>query len=90
MNIPKNFYIEGVLLNNSEVKPMEEILYNIEIHKEENKFLGRIFSDVDGIKEFKNERLDELLRDMTLDMQLALDEFTTRSTDFSETHEDHK
>ena len=90
MNIPKNFYIEGVLLNNPEVKPMEEILYNIEIHKEENKFLGRLFSDVDGIKEFKNERLDELLRDMTLDMQLALDEFTTRSTDFSESHEDHK
>ena len=31
---------------------MEETLYNIEIHKESNGYLGRLFSDVDGVKEF--------------------------------------
>ncbi|RLF31166.1 MAG: hypothetical protein DRM98_05990 [Thermoplasmata archaeon] len=66
---------------------MEETLYNIEIHKDENGYLGRLFSDVDGVKEFKNEYLDQLLRDITLDIQLALEEFSNRTGDFTETHE---
>ena len=66
---------------------MEETLYNIEIHKESNGYLGRLFSDVDGVKEFKNEFLYQLLRDITIDMQLALEEFSNRSVEFSETQE---
>lgn len=66
---------------------MEETLYNIEIHKDEIGYLGKLFSDVDGVKEFKNEYLDQLLRDITLDMQLALEEFSNRTADFTETHE---
>jgi len=66
---------------------MEETLYNIEIHKDTNGYLGRLFSDVDGVKEFKNEFLDQLLRDITIDMQLALEEFSNRSIEFSETQE---
>jgi hypothetical protein len=66
---------------------MEETLYNIEIHKDKNGYLGKLFSDVDGMKEFKNEYLDQLLRDITLDMQLALEEFSNRTADFTETHE---
>lgn len=66
---------------------MEETLYNIEIHKDNNGYLGRLFSDVDGVKEFKNEFLDQLLRDITIDMQLALEEFSNRSAEFSETQE---
>lgn len=66
---------------------MEETLYNIEIHKDDDGFLGKIYSDVDGVKEFKNEFLDKLLRDITMDMQLALEEFSNRATDFSEAHE---
>jgi len=66
---------------------MEETLYNIEIHKDNSGFLGRLFSDVDGVKEFKNEYLDQLLRDITLDIQLALEEFSNRSAEFSETQE---
>jgi len=68
---------------------MEETLYNIEIHKGDNGYLGRIFSDVDGVKEFKNNHLDQLLRDITIDMQLALEEFSNRSTEFAETQEGH-
>ena len=66
---------------------MEETLYNIEIHKDTNGYLGKLFSDVDGVKEFKNEYLDQLLRDITLDMQLALEEFSNRTAEFTETHE---
>lgn len=66
---------------------MEETLYNIEIHKGENGYLGRIFSDVDGVKEFKNDHLDQLLRDITIDMQLALEEFSNRSNELAETQE---
>ena len=63
---------------------MEEILYNIEIHKGEGNYLGKIYSDVDGVKEFNNDRIDRLLRDIIYDMQLALDEFSNRSADFGE------
>jgi hypothetical protein len=66
---------------------MEETLYNIEIHKGDEGYLGKLFSDVDGVKEFKNEYLDQLLRDITIDMQLALEEFNSRSADFAESHE---
>jgi hypothetical protein len=66
---------------------MEETLYNIEIHKDNSGFLGRLFSDVDGVKEFKNEFLDQLLRDITLDIQLALEEFSNRSAEFSDTQD---
>jgi len=63
---------------------MEETLYNIEIHRAEGEYLGKLYSDVDGVKEFKNEYLDKLLRDITLDMQLALEEFSNRTIEFSE------
>ena len=66
---------------------MEETLYNIEIHKDDNGYLGKLFSDVDGVKEFKNEYLDQLLRDITLDIQLALEEFSNRSAEFTESQE---
>jgi hypothetical protein len=63
---------------------MEEILYNIEIHRDQEKYLGKIYSDIDGVKEFNNDRIDRLLRDIIFDMQLALDEFSNRTADFSE------
>jgi hypothetical protein len=66
---------------------MEETLYNIEIHKGDGGYLGKLFSDVDGVKEFKSEYLDQLLRDITLDMELALEEFSNRTSEFTETPE---
>jgi len=66
---------------------MEETLYNIEIHKNDNGYTGMLFSDVDGRKEFKNEYLDKLLRDITIDMQLALEEFSNRTSEYTETQE---
>jgi hypothetical protein len=66
---------------------MEETLYNIEIHKGDGGYLGKLFSDVDGVKEFKNEYLDQLLRDITLDIELALEEFSNRTSEFTEAPE---
>ena len=63
---------------------MEETLYTIDIHKKEDTFLGQIFSNEDGTKEFKNKRLEELLRDMSFDMQLAMDTFSERTAEFAE------
>jgi hypothetical protein len=60
---------------------MEEVLYNIEIHRNEGNYMGKIYSDIDGVKEFENNRIDRLLRDIIVDMQLALDdEFSSRMT----------
>jgi hypothetical protein len=67
---------------------MEETLYDIEIHKGGDKYIGKLFSDADGIKEFKNDRLDKLLRDISIDMQLALEEFSNRSSEFIESRID--
>jgi hypothetical protein len=63
---------------------VEETLYDIEIHRGEDVYIGRLFSDAEGTKEFKHEHLDQLLRDITIDLQLALDEFSQRQSDFSE------
>ena len=69
---------------------MEEVLYNMEIHKDAGGYLGKIYSDIDGVKEFNNEYIDRLLRDIIFDMQLALDEFSNRSADFAEGMEEIK
>ena len=63
---------------------MEEILYGIEIHKGDGKFLGKLFSDGNSVKEFTNDNLDRLLRDMTIDMQLALEEYSSRTNELSD------
>jgi hypothetical protein len=63
---------------------MEEILYGIEIHKGDGKYLGKLFSDGNSVKEFINDNLDRLLRDMTIDMQLALEEYSNRTNDLSD------
>ena len=67
---------------------MEETLYDIEIHKGEGKYFGKLFSDADGIKEFRNERLDKLLIDISIDIQLSLEEFSNRSSEFIESRGD--
>jgi hypothetical protein len=63
---------------------MQEILYNIEIKRDQSKFLGKIYSEIDGVKEFKNDHIDRLLSDMTVDMQLSLEGFSTHCTNYEE------
>ncbi len=67
---------------------MEETLYNIEINKDKyGGYMGRLFSDVDGVKEFRNQQLERLLNDITIDMQLALNEFSERVNEFFEDYD---
>ena len=63
---------------------MEEILYDVEIHRNDGQFVGKLYSDFDGIKEFSNDRIDKLLRDIILDMQLAHDQFSSRTGELME------
>ena len=63
---------------------MEEVLYDVEIHRNDGQFVGKLYSDFDGIKEFSNDRIDKLLRDIIFDMQLAHDQFSTRTGDLME------
>jgi hypothetical protein len=61
---------------------MEETLYKIEIYKKNGIYHGLLFSDIDGVKEFKNKYLDRLLRDITIDIQLVIEEFINRTSNF--------
>ena len=63
---------------------MEETLYDIEIHRGDDIYIGKIFSDGDGVKEFESEHLDQLLRDITIDIQLTLEEFTQHRHNFTD------
>jgi hypothetical protein len=55
---------------------MEEPLYGIEIQKEGQTYLGKMYSDDGNVKEFKSHKIDLLFRDMIYDMRLALGEFS--------------
>jgi len=61
---------------------MEEPLYGIEIQKEGDIYLGRMYSDGGGVKEFKSHKIDLLFRDMIYDMRLALGEFSTKDIEY--------
>jgi hypothetical protein len=63
---------------------MEETLYSIEIHKDKDIYLGKIHSNVGDIAEFKNHRIESLLRDLLNDMQLTFDSFSNSSKVFVE------
>ncbi len=63
---------------------MEETLYNIEIHKEKDMYLGKIHSNVGGITEFKNHGIEPLLKDLINDMQLTFDSFSDSTKLFIE------
>jgi len=67
---------------------MEETLYDIEIHRGDDQYIGKIFSDADGVKEFASEHLDQLLRDITIDIQLTLEEFSAQRTRFPDSMEE--
>ncbi len=63
---------------------MEEMLYCIEIHKDKDIYLGKIHSNVGGMAEFKNHRIESLLTDLINDMQLTFDSFSNSSKIFAE------
>ena len=64
---------------------MEEILCTIDVCKDNNLFIGKMFSDIDGEKNFENERIDCLLRDIINDIQLCHDESNNEFGNYSVT-----
>ncbi len=69
---------------------MEEPLYGIEIQKEGDIYLGRMYSDGGIVKEFKSHKIDLLFRDMIYDMRLALGEFSNRDIEYTGDREQTK
>ena len=63
---------------------MDEILYSIEIYKNDTEYLGKIFSNNNEVREFHNKNIDDLLSDIILDIELDHDESSNRSKDFFE------
>jgi hypothetical protein len=52
-----------------EVFNMEEVLSNIEITKDNNTFVAKIQSDIGGMREYKSSNFEEVLEQMTMDLQ---------------------
>ena len=48
---------------------MEEVLCNIEITKDNNTFVAKIQSDIGGMRECKSSNFEEVLEQMTMDLQ---------------------
>jgi len=48
---------------------MEEVLCNVEIVKDNNNFVARIQSDLGGMREYKSSNFEEVLEQMTMDLQ---------------------
>jgi len=65
---------------------MEELLYSIKINKDTNKniFLGKIFSNDNYLAEFKNYKIELLLKDLINDVQLTFDSYLNKSMIFTE------
>jgi hypothetical protein len=63
---------------------MEETLYRIEIHKDEDSFLGKIHTNLGNIVEFKNHTIELLLKDLINDMNLESDTFLNSTKIFRE------
>ena len=52
-----------------EVFNMEEVLCNIAITKDNNTFVAKIQSDIGGMREYKSSNFEEVLEQMTMDLQ---------------------
>jgi len=52
---------------------MEEVLCNVELAKDNNNFVARIQSDFGGMREYKSANFEEVLEQLTLDLQEEFD-----------------
>ena len=61
---------------------MEEILYGIEIQREKDKYLGKIYTEIGVLKEFKSHKIELLLRDIAYDMRLEFEDLKSKNIGF--------
>lgn len=52
---------------------MEDVLCNIELVKDNNNFIVRIQSEYGGTREYKSSNIEEVLEQMTMDLQEEFD-----------------
>ena len=52
---------------------MEDVLCNIELVKDNNYFIARIQSEYNGTREYKSSNSEEVLEQMTMDLQEEFD-----------------
>jgi hypothetical protein len=48
---------------------MEEVLCNVELIKENNDYVAKIQSDLGGLREYRSQNFEEVLEQMTMDLQ---------------------
>jgi len=48
---------------------MEEVLCNVELIKENNDYVAKIQSDLGGLREYRSVNFEEVLEQMTMDLQ---------------------
>ena len=60
---------------------MEEPICHIEISQEGDKILARVQTDLGGVREFRDENLEVVLRQVSVDLQ---EEFDASATDIFE------
>jgi hypothetical protein len=63
---------------------MEELLYSVEIYKNDTDHSGKIFSNNNEIKEFHSKNIDDLLGDIIADIELDHEAPSNCSKDFFE------
>jgi len=63
---------------------MEELLYSVEIYKNDTDYSGMIFSNNNEIKDFHSKNIDDLLREIITDIELDHEESSNRPKDYFE------
>jgi hypothetical protein len=66
---------------------LEESICRIEVVKEEDGFVVRVSSSLDGTKEFRHTNLETLLRDVSMDLQLTYAEFVEKDEEYVDPEE---
>ena len=76
------FYISKPMIpKKSGGRSVDEPICHIEISKEGNKILVRVQTDLGGVREFRDESLETVLRQVSVDLQ---EEFDASATDLFE------
>ena len=60
---------------------MEEPICHIEISREDDEIVARVQTDLGGVREFRDENLEVVLRQVSVDLQ---EEFDASATDIFE------
>ena len=61
---------------------MDELLYSIEINKDEKGYIGKVSNNNNELKHFKNQFFDDLLQDIVDDITLDFDTASENPKDF--------